>query len=134
MANMLFFSNNQKTMDSINKALADFARQALDQGITTEDDAKQMMYKLNDNFRKDKIFNEIFPTVFGLEFCKRKLAEQKPKTQKIIIMDDCLADKASYTKTDTILNSLTAFSFYDQKNEQHQKEPVLQLYKMEEVD
>lgn len=58
------------------------------------------------------------------------------KAKTFIIMDDCLAEKGLFTKTGTILDHLITFSFYNQQNNecQKEKEQIEQLCRMEEVD
>lgn len=60
-------------MESAIKAFEDFAKEAIHKGYEP-DNCLNYLYSLNDNFKNDAAANNIFPTVFGIEFCKHKMS------------------------------------------------------------
>lgn len=68
-------------MDSIKEAFVDFANIIIDEGIEDDKLAMQWMININSALKTDIIFQQLFPTIFMIELCKRK----KKETDKIII-------------------------------------------------
>lgn len=62
--------------DRIVVAFKDFALKAIENGVTDAEQAKEYMYKLNNNFRWDSMFQDVFPVCFGLVMCDIKLAKE----------------------------------------------------------
>ena len=62
-------------MDEIKEELIKLATNCIQEGHETVDEARNALYEANPNFRKDKIFNQLFPLLFNITMCKIKLNE-----------------------------------------------------------
>lgn len=67
-------------MELLEKAYRDFAQTAIKQGITP-DACMQYMYGINPSFKNDRIFKDIFPVVFSIEYCTHMLSKSSSKVQ-----------------------------------------------------
>jgi hypothetical protein len=63
-------------MDHIIKNFTEFSNKALDSGIITIDDAIKYMLNICSCFAQDEIFLKLFPTIFTIERCKRKIKKE----------------------------------------------------------
>ena len=68
-----------ESLKLISQSFIDFANLAIDNDIQYESEAVQYMIDLNPELEKDKIFKDLFPNVFMIELCKRKIKEKNEK-------------------------------------------------------
>lgn len=59
-------------MDSIQESFTAFAQEAYEKGYTTEN-CLDYLYELDPIFKTDKLAQQLFPTIFGLVYCKNKM-------------------------------------------------------------
>ena len=67
-------------MELLEVAFRDFAQMAIKQGITP-DTCMQHMYTLVPGFKNDPIFKDIFPVVFGIEYCTHMISKSSSKVR-----------------------------------------------------
>ena len=64
-------------MDLLISGFTDFANEAINNGAETAEEGVKYMINLNQEFKYDKVFNELFPIIFMMEICNRKINEEK---------------------------------------------------------
>ena len=57
----------------ITTQFADLANKLIQSGITSSDDAINELFTIYPQFRKDEIFQKLFPIIFNIQRCKNKL-------------------------------------------------------------
>ena len=62
-----------KTMSGIKEDLIKLATDYIQDGYETLDEARNALYEANPDFRRDVIFNQLFPLLFNVAMCKIKL-------------------------------------------------------------
>jgi len=61
-----------KADNMIREAFTDFANRALDDGCTTPEEGFKFLCNMNPAIQHDVIAKRLFPTIFMIEFLKRK--------------------------------------------------------------
>lgn len=61
--------------DGLVEVCETFALKAIENGATNVEQAKEYMYKLNNEFRHDILFQNIFPSCFGIVICEIEIAK-----------------------------------------------------------
>ena len=64
---------NIKTMDAIKIELKKLAILCIEDGHETVEQARDAMYEANPDFRKDELFNQLFPVLFNIALCENKM-------------------------------------------------------------
>ena len=67
-------------MELLETAYRDFSQMAIKQGITP-DTCLQYMYDINSGLKNDKIFKDIFPVVFSIEYCNHMISKSSSKVE-----------------------------------------------------
>ena len=67
-------------MELLEVAFRDFAQMAIKQGITP-DTCMQHMYTLFPGFKNDRIFKDIFPVIFNIEYCTHMISKSSSKVR-----------------------------------------------------
>ena len=86
-------------MDLIISGFTDFANIAIDNGAMTVEDGMKFMIIFNPDFKHDKLFNKIFPIIFRMEMCKRKINTEKKDEIDDIDKIDELDESKVYSVT-----------------------------------
>lgn len=62
-------------MSGIKEDLIKLASDCIQDGCETLDEARNALYEANPDFRRDVVFNQLFPILFNMAMCKIKLNE-----------------------------------------------------------